>query len=86
MFNIINYKLNILDILLNPFFNRGDSDGMYNFIITLMQQNIVRDNNPAENNPWNGTITAFSPRRIWNEVTSLVFRAGQPDSRGVVGK
>jgi hypothetical protein len=71
LFNIINYKLNIFDILLNRFFNRADSEAMYNYIRTLIQQNIVIDNNPAENNPWNGTIGAFSPNRILNEVTDI---------------
>ena len=75
LFYIMYYKLNVFDILLNPFFNRGDSAGMYNFIRTLMQQNIVLDNNPAENNPWNGpgpgTIAVFNPADVVTETTKI---------------
>jgi hypothetical protein len=71
LFNIFNYKLNIFDILLTPFFNRGNSAGMYNFIRTLVEQNIVLDNNPAENDPWNATIGTFNIDRIRDEVTSF---------------
>jgi hypothetical protein len=82
LFYIIYYKLNIFDILLTPFFNRGNSAGMYNFIRTLMQQNIVLDNNPAENDPWNGpgpgTIAEFNPLNIMGETTKLA-RPGQPN-------
>jgi hypothetical protein len=83
LFYIMYYKLNVFDILLNSFFNKNNSAGMYNFIRTLMQQNIVLDNNPAENNPWNGpgprTIAAFNPANVMTETTSLVDRLGQPD-------
>jgi hypothetical protein len=73
LFYIMYYKLNIFDILLKPFFNRGNSAGMYNFIRELMNQNILLDNNPAENDPWNGApgIGVFNPAEVINETTKI---------------
>lgn len=71
LFFILYYKTSIFEILLNPFFNQVDSENMYNAIGTLMTQNIQRDNDPAENDPFNGTITAFDPDRIVSETMRI---------------
>ena len=73
LFYIMYYKLNVFDILLKPFFNRGNSAGMYTFIRALMEQNILLDNNPAENDPWNGAtgIGVFNRDEVINESTKI---------------
>jgi len=82
LFYVLYYKLNIFDILLNEFFNRVNSQGMYNYIITLMQQNIVLDVD-AENNPYNDpgpdNIGRFNPAYLISETTKIIDPGPPPD-------
>jgi hypothetical protein len=71
VFIILYYKKNIFDILLNPYFNQLTSAGMYDYIRTLMMQNIEVDNDPVENNPYNGKIMAFNRSNVVNETVNI---------------
>ena len=71
LFFILYYKTNIFDIVLNPYFNQINSAGMYDYIRTLMMQNIEVDNDPVENNPYNGKIMAFNRSNVVNETMNI---------------
>jgi len=78
LFFSLYYKANIFDILLTPYFGRGSSRNMYTYINNWMQQNIVIDDNPIENDPWNGNILSFNPANIRIETTKFNDRNGMP--------
>jgi len=62
LFFALYYKGNIDNILLKQFFGTNTSVEMYHFIVNIMVQEILIDDNPDnENDPYNNRIQVFDP-------------------------